>query len=49
MIIYVDKEAYAILKELKKKLAQKNNLSEKDISFSAVIKHLYNKQYQERN
>ncbi|WP_324735311.1 hypothetical protein VFC49_09195 [Thermococcus sp. SY098] len=49
MQIYVDAEAYRILKELKAKLAEKNKFSEKDISFSAVIKHLYNVYKERRN
>lgn len=42
MYIYVDKEAYEMLREMKSRLAKKFKVSEKDVSNSMVIKHLIN-------
>lgn len=42
MYIYVDKEAYEMLREIKKKLAAKTSVREEDITFSMTIRHLVN-------
>jgi len=43
MKIYVSKEAYDILREVREELARRSGLDTQDISFSKVIKYIYKK------
>ena len=43
MKVYLNKEAYEILREIREELARKSGLDVRDVSFSAVVKYLHKK------